>query len=167
MRDRTDFDPVFFAPFVSSAVVFEADHPPATGDGGEPSAYDIIFSRAVHEAFALLGLGVVEMERGALSCSNAEILQQDHIARPRGAVRATLRLLDYDSFRVHLLLHVHDEADGAVVAVSERVVMHLSPDGESPRRFPDDILRRLAEMRLVHARLGLVDTLQLRLAPRN
>lgn len=166
MRDRTDFDPVFFAPFVSSSVDVEGDALPTSG-GPEGSVYDIIFTRAVNEAFALLGLGIEGMERDALAFSNAEVLEQDHVARPRGAVRATVRLLDYDAFRVHLLLHLHDAADGAVIAVSERVVTHLDADGERPDRFPDHVLRRLAEMRLVHGRLRPVDSLHLRLPARN
>ncbi|MEW6254701.1 MAG: thioesterase family protein [Pseudomonadota bacterium] len=150
MRDQTDFDPVFFAPFVSSPVVQEGRRF-AVHDG--QSVRDILFDRAVAEAFELLGLGASPRSRHAFSLSTSEIFRKERKARPTGSLRATLCLLDHDPTRVHFLLRLHDIEGGAVVAESERVITHLDAEGREPVPFPAPVRRRLEDMRLAHAPL--------------
>ena len=63
MLDRTDLEPVFFAPFVSSVMRVE----PAWIDYNghlNMAYYNVLFDRAVDEAFELIGCGLDYVKRG-------------------------------------------------------------------------------------------------------
>lgn len=153
MRDRTDFEPVFFAPFVSSPLAVDRDWV----DRGGPvdmAHCGGLFDRAMEEAFALLGLGL-DYSRVNQSAFGAAGMQKAHSGplSARLPVRATVRLVDYDDRRLHLLLQLHHGADGSVFAVSEQVVEHVDAETRRAVPFPDDVLERIAEMRAAHAAL--------------
>src|SRR5437764_14097687 len=97
MLDRTDLEPLFFAPFVSSVMRLE----PAWIDynGHLNMAYfNVLFDRAVDEAFELLGCGVQYLKTRNHSTFTAEVhvryLRELHVDHP---ARVTFQLLDYDS----------------------------------------------------------------------
>ena len=56
MLDRVDLKPVFFAPFVSSVMQVEPDWIDYNGHLNM-AYYNVLFDRAVDEAFGLLGCG--------------------------------------------------------------------------------------------------------------
>src|SRR6266704_6105830 len=101
MLDRTDLKPLFFAPFVSSAMRVE----PAWIDYNghlNMAYYNVLFDRAVDEAYELIGIGARYVEEAGRSLYTAEVhlryLRELHAGDP---VRVTLQLLDYDSKRLH------------------------------------------------------------------
>ena len=68
MLDRLDLEPVFFAPFVSSVMTVE----PAWIDYNghlNMAYYNVLFDRAVDEAFELLGCGLDYVRTRKHSCS--------------------------------------------------------------------------------------------------
>ena len=101
MLDRLDLEPVFFAPFVSSVMRVE----PAWIDYNghlNMAYYNVLFDRAVDEAFELLGCGLDYVKTRRHSCFTAEVhvryLRELHVGDP---VRVTFQLLDYDAKRMH------------------------------------------------------------------
>ena len=101
MLDRLDLEPVFFAPFVSSVMRVE----PAWIDYNghlNMAYYNVLFDRAVDEAFELLGCGLDYVKNRKHSCFTAEVhvryLRELHAGDP---VRVTFQLLDYDAKRMH------------------------------------------------------------------
>src|SRR5258708_10765660 len=102
MLDRVAFEPVFFAPFVSSVMRVE----PAWIDynGHLNMAYhNVLFDRAVDEVLELLGCGSDYVKSRRQSCFTAEgqvrYLRELHAADP---VRVTFQLLDYDANWLHV-----------------------------------------------------------------
>ena len=72
MLDRHDLEPVFFAPFVSSVMGVE----PAWIDYNghlNMAYYNVLFDRAVDEAFELLGCGLDYVKTRQHSCFTAEV----------------------------------------------------------------------------------------------
>jgi acyl-CoA thioester hydrolase len=101
MLDRRDLEPVFFAPFVSSPMRVEPGWIDYNGHLNM-AYYNVLFDRAVDEAFELLGCGLDYVKQRKLSCFTAEVhvryLRELHAGDP---VRATFQLLDYDAKRMH------------------------------------------------------------------
>lgn len=158
MRVRTDFEPVFFAPFVSSPMRIERG---GVGPGGhlEMAHAFHLFDRARAEALTLLGLGL-QYARSRRSAFATTDMQVRHV-RGVGAgapVRATVRLVDYDERRLHLFLQLHQVDEGWVFAVSEQRVEHVSTATGCAVPLPDDVLERVAGMKAVHATLPRLET---------
>ena len=101
MLDRTDLEPLFFAPFVSSLMHVEPGWIDYNGHLNM-AYYNVLFDRAVDEAFGLLGIGPDYVKARRHSCFTAEIhvryLRELHAGDP---VRVTFQLLDYDAKRIH------------------------------------------------------------------
>ena len=62
MLDRTDLEPLFFAPFVSSVMRVE-EHWIDYNGHLNMAYYNVLFDRAVDEAYELIGVGVDYVER--------------------------------------------------------------------------------------------------------
>ena len=72
MLDRVDFEPLFFAPFVSSVMTVEKDWIDYNGHLNM-AYYNVLFDRAVDEAFELLGCGLDYVKNRKHSCFTAEV----------------------------------------------------------------------------------------------
>ncbi|WP_127090598.1 thioesterase family protein [Aquabacter cavernae] len=157
MGFRTDFEPVFFAPFVSSPMAIEPEWVETTGHLDMAYSY-LLFERARTEALALLGLGL-HYERARRSSFATTEIQVRHLRGPGsgGPVRATVRLVDYDERRLHVFLQLHRADEGWVFAVSEQMVEHVDMASGRSIPFPDDVLERISGMKAVHASLPLPD----------
>ncbi len=112
MLDRIDFEPLFFAPFVSSVMRVE----PAWIDYNghlNMAYYNVLLDRAVDEAFMLIGCGPDYVQGRQHSCFTAEVhvryLRELHAD---DAVRVTFQLLDYDSKRMHYFEQLFHAAEG-------------------------------------------------------
>src|SRR5947208_7560271 len=97
MLDRRDLEPVFFAPFVSSVMAVEPGWIDYNGHLNM-AYYNVLFDRAVDEAFELLGCGLDYVKSRKHSCFTAEV----HVRYLReltadDPVRVTFQLLDYDA----------------------------------------------------------------------
>jgi acyl-CoA thioester hydrolase len=152
MLDRRDTEPLFFAPFVSSAMKVE----PAWIDYNghlNMAYYNVLFDRAVDEVFELLGCGYDYVETG-FSTFTAEVhvryLRELHQGDP---VRVTLQLLDYDAKRMHYFEQLFHAEQGWVSATSENMSLHVDMNAKKTAPFPPAVARRLAQMKASHRQL--------------
>src|ERR1700754_468444 len=101
MLDRTDLEPLFFAPFVSSVMRVEPTWIDYNGHLNM-AYYNVLFDRAVDEAYELLGIGADYLSTQRKSCFTAEVhvryLRELHEGDP---VRVTFQLIEHDSKRLH------------------------------------------------------------------
>jgi acyl-CoA thioester hydrolase len=153
MLDRLDLEPLFFAPFVSSVMQVE----PAWIDYNghlNMAYYNVLFDRAVDEAFELLGCGLDYVNTRRHSCFTAEVhvryLRELHAGAP---VRVTFQLLDYDSKRMHYFEQLFHAVEGWVSATSENMSLHVDMAAGKTAPFPADIADGLARMKASHGRL--------------
>jgi acyl-CoA thioester hydrolase len=164
MLDRLDFEPVFFAPFVSSVMRVE----PAWIDyNGQLNMafYNVLFDRAVDEALALLGCGADYVKSRRQSCFTAEVhVRYLRELRAGDPVRVTFQLLDYDAKRVHFFEQLFHAADGWVSATSENMALHLDMAAGKTAAFPSDIAASLAKMKAAHAELPVPEAAGRRIA---
>ena len=153
MLDRLDFEPLFFAPFVSSVMHVEDGWIDYNGHLNM-AYYNVLFDRAVDEAYELLGVGLDYLNTTRHSTFTAEVhvryLRELNAGDP---VRVTFQLLDYDAKRLHYFEQLFHATEGWVSATSENMALHVDMDAKKTAPFPDDVERRLAKMKASHARL--------------
>src|SRR5262249_11130728 len=150
---RRDLDPVFFAPFVSSVMRVERGWIDYNGHLNM-AYYNVLFGRAVDEAFELIGCGLDYVNTRKHSCYTAEVhvryLRELHADDP---VRVTFQLLDYDAKRMHYFEKLCPASEGGVAAPQEIVSQPVDRTAGKPPPCPDDAGRGLARMRASHANL--------------
>jgi acyl-CoA thioester hydrolase len=153
MLDRIDFEPLFFAPFVSSVMRVEQGWIDYNGHLNM-AYYNVLFDRAVDEAYELLGIGHDYLLSHRHSTFTAEVhvryLRELHAGDP---VRVTFQLLDYDIKCIHYFEQLFHAEEGWVSATSENMTLHVDMDAKKVAPLPDDVARRLANMKAAHARL--------------
>ncbi|HEX2654409.1 MAG TPA: thioesterase family protein [Xanthobacteraceae bacterium] len=153
MLDRIDLEPVFFAPFVSSVMRVEPDWIDYNGHLNM-AYYNVLFDRAVDEAFELMGVGsaYVEARRRSFFTAEAHVryLRELHAG---DLVRVTLQLLNYDSKRLHYFEQLFHAGEGWVSATSENMSLHVDMDAKKTAAFSEDVAARLARMKAAHGML--------------
>lgn len=153
MLDRVEFEPLFFAPFVSSVMRVEESWIDYNGHLNM-AYYNVLFDRAVDEAYELLGIGHDYLMQRKHSTFTAEVhvryLRELHAGDP---VRVTFQLLDFDAKRIHYFEQLFHAEQGWVSATSENMTLHVDMDAKKVSPLPDDVARRLASMKAAHARL--------------
>jgi acyl-CoA thioester hydrolase len=151
--DRLDLEPLFFAPFVSSVMRVE----PAWIDYNghlNMAYYNVLFDRAVDEAFALVGIGPDYVKQRNCSYFTAEVhVRYLRELRADDPVRVTVQLLGSDAKRLHFFEQLFHATEGWVSATSEDVALHVDMETKKTAPFPDDVATRLAKMQASHARL--------------
>jgi acyl-CoA thioester hydrolase len=155
MLNRLDWEPAFFAPFVSS--VMRVDPAWIDYNGHLNMAYyNVLFDRAVDEAYELIGCGANYAAERNLSCFSAEVhtryLRELHSEQP---VRVTFQLLGFDAKRMHYFEQLFHAEEGWLSATSEVLSLHVDMTAKKTAPFPDDITRRLEQMRAAHANLPI------------
>jgi acyl-CoA thioester hydrolase len=164
MLDRADFEPVFFAPFVSSVMKVE----PAWIDYNghlNMAYYNVLFDKAVDEIYQLAGVGEDYLKQQRRSFFTAEVhiryLRELHSGDP---VRVTFQLLDFDSKRLHCFQQLFHAVEGWVSATSENLSLHVDMDARKTAPFTDDVTKRLSRLRNSHARLPRPEAVGRRIA---
>lgn len=151
MLDRPD--PVYFAPFVSSPMRVEPQWIDYNGHLNM-AYYNVLFDRAVDEAYDLLGIGAAYLKAHKHSTFTAEAhiryLREVHEGDP---VRVTFQLLDYDAKRIHYFEQLFHATEGWMSATSENMTLHVDMTAKKVVPFPQAVLRSLAAMKAAHARL--------------
>jgi len=164
MLDRVEFEPVFFAPFVSSVMRVEPGWIDYNGHLNM-AYYNVLFDRAVDEAFELLGCGLDYVKTRKRSCFTAEVhvryLRELYAGDP---VRVTFQLIDYDSKRMHYFEQLFHATEGWVSATSENMSLHVDMDAGRTTDFPPEVARALAAMRASHANLPRPEAVGRRIA---
>ena len=153
MLERRPLEPVFFAPFVSSVMRVE----PAWIDYNghlNMAYYNVLFDRAVDEAFELLGCGVDYVRTRRHSCFTAEVhvryLRELHSGDP---VQVSIQLIDYDQKRMHYFEELRHAEEGWISATSENMSLHVDMRAKKTTAVAPDIGQRLARMKAAHAHL--------------
>jgi acyl-CoA thioester hydrolase len=153
MLDRCDFEPLFFSPFVSSAMTID----PAWIDYNghlNMAYYNVLFDRAVDEAYDLLGIGASYTKTKSRSLYTVEIhvryLRELQVGDP---VRATFQLLGFDNKRLHYFEQLFHATEGWVSATSENMALHVDMETKKTATFTDEITQRLQRMKTAHGML--------------
>ncbi|HEY6702620.1 MAG TPA: thioesterase family protein [Xanthobacteraceae bacterium] len=153
MLDRLDLEPVFFAPFVSSVMRVEPGWIDYNGHLNM-AYYNVLFDRAVDEAFELLGCGLDYVRTRRHSCFTAEVhvryLRELHAGDP---VRVTFQLLDYDAKRMHYFEQLFHAEQGWVSATSENMSLHVDMTTKKVVPFAPEVTRRMSQMKSAHGQL--------------
>jgi acyl-CoA thioester hydrolase len=153
MLDRTDLEPLFFAPFVSSVMRVEKGWIDYNGHLNM-AYYNVLFDRCVDEAYELLGIGLDYLNSRNHSTFTAEAhlryLREIHEDDP---VRVTFQLLDFDSKRVHYFQQLFHATEGWMSATSENLTLHVDMTAKKVVPFPETVMRTLGRMKASHARL--------------
>jgi len=149
--------PVFSAPFASSVMRVEPQWIDYNGHLNM-AYYNVLFDRAVDEAYELIGIGLDYLKAHNHSTFTAEAhvryLRELKEADP---VRVTLQLLDYDAKRIHYFEQLLHAEEGWLSATSENMTLHVDMVTKKVAPFPDDILRTLATVKAAHAELPIPD----------
>jgi acyl-CoA thioester hydrolase len=164
MLERYDPEPAFFAPFVSSVMRVEPGWIDYNGHLNM-AYYNVLFDRAVDEAYELIGCGLAYLEETRHSTFTAEVhvryLRELHAGDP---VRVTFRLLDYDAKRIHYFEELRHAAEGWLSATSENMTLHVDTARKKTTPFPDFIMAQLARMQAAHVHLPMPDGVGRRIA---
>lgn len=114
--------------------------------------YNVLFDRAVDEAFTLLGIGPDYVKAQRRSCFAAEVhlryLRELHAGDP---VRIAFQLIDYDDKRLHFFETMTHAEQDFVAATSENMALHVDMDAKRTAPFPEEIMRRLERLKAAHA----------------
>ena len=141
------------APFVSSLMRVEKAWIDYNGHLNM-AYYNVLFDRAVDEAYEVLGIGLDYLRQTHHSTFTAEAhvryLRELHENNP---VRVTFQLLDFDSKRIHYFEQLLHADEGWVSATSENMTLHVDMTAKKVVPFPDTVMRSLAAMKAAHARL--------------
>jgi acyl-CoA thioester hydrolase len=164
MLERADLEPVFAAPFVSSVMKVEPEWIDYNGHLNM-AYYNVLFDRAVDEAYELMGCGIAYLKDTRHSTFTAEAhiryLRELHAGAP---VRVTLQLIDFDAKRMHYFEELFHAEEGWLSATSENLALHVDMTAKKVAPFPDFIAARLAKMKSAHAHLPVPDGVGRRIA---
>jgi acyl-CoA thioester hydrolase len=151
MPDRGDPEPAFPAPFVSSVMRVEPGWIDYNGHLNM-AYYNVLFDRAVDQAYELLGIGLAYVERTRHSCFTAEVhLRYLRELQAGDPVRVTLQLLGFDAKRLHYFEQLFHAEHSWLSATSENMALHVDMDARKTVAFPSEIALRLARMKEAHA----------------
>jgi acyl-CoA thioester hydrolase len=162
MLDRPE--PLFFAPFVSSVMTIEPTWIDYNGHLNM-AYYNVLFDRAVDEAYDLIGVGQDYLRRHKHSTFTAEAhVRYVREVREADPVRVTFQLIDYDAKRIHYFEQLFHATEGWVSATSENMTLHVDMTAKKVTPFPNSVMRRLAAMKAAHERLPLPEAVGRRIA---
>jgi acyl-CoA thioester hydrolase len=148
MLDRPE--PLYFAPFVSSLMRVEKQWIDYNGHLNM-AYYNVLFDRAVDEAYELIGIGLDYLKAHKHSTFTAEAhvryVREIHEGDP---VRVTFQLLDFDAKRIHYFEQLYHADEGWLSATSENMTLHVDMTAKKVAPFPDKVMRSLAAMKAAH-----------------
>ena len=153
MLDRIDYEPLFFAPFVSSLMRVQADWIDYNGHLNI-AYYNVLFDRAVDEVYELLGIGADYVARHRHSYFTAEAhLRYLRELQAGDPVRVTIQLLGYDKKRLHSFEQLFHATHGWVSATSENLSLHVDMARRKTVPIAANVAAGLAQMKRSHANL--------------
>jgi acyl-CoA thioester hydrolase len=127
--------------------------------------YNVLFDRAVDEAYDLIGVGQDYLRRHKHSTFTAEAhVRYVREVREADPVRVTFQLIDYDAKRIHYFEQLFHATEGWVSATSENMTLHVDMTAKKVTPFPNSVMRRLAAMKAAHERLPLPEAVGRRIA---
>ncbi len=155
MLDRAD--PEVPAPFVSSIMRIEPQWIDYNGHLNV-AYYNVLFDRAVDEAYELIGLGPDYLKQHGHSTmvveTHVRYLREVHETDP---LRVSVQLLDYDAKRFHLFEQLLHATENWVSATCETMTLHVDMAAKKVAPFPESVMRLLERMKVAHAVLPAPD----------
>jgi acyl-CoA thioester hydrolase len=152
MFDRNEIESMIPAPFVSSTMKVEPQWIDYNGHLNM-AYYNVLFDRAVDEAYELMGIGHDYLQTGH-STFTAEVhvryLRELHAGDP---VRVTFQLLGYDQKRLHYFEQLFHATEGWVSATSENMALHVDMTAKKVAPFPEAAMVCIGKMMAAHANL--------------
>jgi len=143
----------FPAPFVSSIMRVEPQWIDYNGHLNM-AYYNVLFDRAVDEAYEAIGIGLEYLKTTNHSTFTAEAhVRYLRELKEGDPVRVTFQLLDYDAKRIHYFEELKHAEEGWLSATSENMTLHVDMAAKKVAPFPDSILRTLERMKAAHAGL--------------
>ena len=141
------------APFRSSTMRIEKDWIDYNGHLNM-AYYNVLFDRAIDEAFVEIGLGPDYLAAHNASYFTAET----HLCYVRelaldDAVWVSTQILGADEKRIHAFQELH-HCDGWLSATSEQMSLHVDMERRKVAPFPPAISEHLARLVESHAALG-------------
>ncbi len=116
---------LFFAPFVSSRMRLQRDWIDYNGHLNM-AYYQVLFDKAVDEAFALCGLGPDYVsERNASFFLVESRISYRRELKFEDPVRATLHLVAHDDKRIHYAMELRHAVDGWLAASCENISINV------------------------------------------
>jgi acyl-CoA thioester hydrolase len=154
-----DAPALFFAPFVSSRMHIEKGWIDYNGHLNM-AYYNVLFDRAVDEAFGLCGMGSDYIR----DHNHSFFLVESRIRYRRelkldDPVRVTLQLINFDDKRLHYVMEIRHAVDGWLAAACENLSINVDMATRRAAPFPAGILANLAIMKAAHAALPQPDML--------
>ena len=141
----------FPAPFVSSLMRVEPQWIDYNGHLNM-AYYNVLFDRAVDEAYELIGIGLDYLKRHNHSTFTAEAhVRYLRELREGDPVRVTLQLLDYDAKRIHYFEQLLHAEEGWLSATSENMTLHVDMTAKKVAPFHDSVLASLERLKQAHA----------------
>jgi acyl-CoA thioester hydrolase len=157
MLDRTDPEPAFMAPFISSVMRIEPQWIDFNGHLNV-AYYNVLFDRAVDEVYELIGLGPTYLKQHGHSTMVAEThVRYLRELREGEAVRVSVQLLGYDAKRIHLFEQLLHASENWLSATCESMTLHVDMAAKKVAPFPDSVMRLLKRMNETHAQLPRPD----------
>jgi acyl-CoA thioester hydrolase len=159
-RDRSGEGPaLFFAPFVSSRMAIRPEWIDYNGHLNM-AFHQVLFDRAVDEAFGLCGLGpdYVQERQASFFLVDSRMRYRREL-RLCDPVRVTLQLLAFDDKRLHYAMEARHAAEGWLASACEAISINVDMTRRRAAPFPADVLANLAVMREAHADLPKPDGL--------
>jgi acyl-CoA thioester hydrolase len=154
-----DAPALFFAPFVSSRMEIEKGWIDYNGHLNM-AYYNVLFDRAVDEAFGLCGMGpdYIKDHNHSFFLVESRIRYRRELTLDN-PVRVTLQLVDFDDKRLHYMMEIRHAVDGWLAAACESLSINVDMTTRRAAPFPADILNHLAIMKAAHAALPTPDML--------
>ena len=116
--------------------------------------YCVLFSRAIDVFMDTLGVDDAYRKHTGHSIYTLEMhvryLREVGVEQP---VRITAQLLESDAKKVRVFLRMFHGGDGALLATSEQLLLHVDRTGPRSAPFPPVVAESVAAMRTAHASL--------------
>ncbi len=151
MPDRSDPQPAFAAPFVSSVMRIEPQWIDYNGHLNV-AYYNVLFDRAVDELYEFLGLGPRYLERHQHSTmvveAHVRYLRELKLEDP---ARVSIQLLDYDAKRIYLFEELRHAEENWLSATSENMTLGVDMTAKKVAPFHVSVLTSLERLKQAHA----------------
>jgi acyl-CoA thioester hydrolase len=143
------------APFVSSVMRVEPGWIDYNGHLNM-AYYNVLFDRAVDEAYEFLGCGLDYVKQTRHSCYTAEVhVRYLRELRSGDPVRVHFQLLDFDAKRLHYFEQLFHAEQNFLSATSENMALHVDMTAGKTAPLPPEVVANLERMKAAHAVLPM------------
>ena len=122
--------------------------------------YNVIFDHGIDHLYDHLGIGKDYTKSGIGSCFTLEAHVHYLNELSLGdEVRVELRLINFDSKRIHIFEEMYHQKEGYLAATSEQIGMHVDMKTRKSSPLPDEVKSKLEALLEKHSKLPLPEQL--------